>query len=208
MPEADMPEAPMPKAPMPKAPMVAVIQGSIREGRVNDRVTRWVLRELAAQGFGTAVIDPAAPELLPLQTGDRAAQARLRTLLAPAQAYVVVTPEYNHAAPGPLKTLIDSQSDVWKAKPVGFVCYGGISGGLRAVEALRPVFAELHAVTLRDTVSFAAAWNRFDDSGRLTDSGDDATASAAMSQFGDRLRWWSDALGAARDAAPYDRKAA
>lgn len=43
--------------------------------------------------------------------------------------------------------------DPWRAKPVGFVSYGGVSGGLRAVEQLRLVFAELHAVTVRDTVS-------------------------------------------------------
>ncbi|SDD43291.1 NAD(P)H-dependent FMN reductase [Paracoccus isoporae] len=187
---------------------IAVIQGSIRAGRINDRVTAWVVRAMQQQGYSPDVIDPADPEFLPIQTGDEAAAARLTARLEPAAAYVVVTPEYNHAAPGPLKTLIDSQKHVWQAKPVGFVSYGGISGGLRAVEALRPVFAELHAVTLRDTVSFAAPWNRFDDSGRLTDPEDHAAASAAMSHFGDRLRWWIAALGPARAASPYDRKKA
>ncbi len=68
--------------------------------------------------------------------------------------FVVVTPEYNHSFPGPLKAAIDRHVTPWQAKPVGFVSYGGISGGLRAVEHLRQVFAELHAVTVRETVSF------------------------------------------------------
>ena len=54
-----------------------------------------------------------------------------------------------------------------KSKPVAFVSYGGVSGGLRAVEQLRLVFAELHAVTMRDAVSFAGAWEQFDQSGKL-----------------------------------------
>ena len=81
--------------------------------------------------------------------------------LAAADAFVVVTPEYNHSYPAPVKTLIDWHFTEWQAKPVGFVSYGGMSGGLRAVEHLRGVFAELHAVTVRDTVSFHGAWDRF-----------------------------------------------
>lgn len=85
-----------------------------------------------------------------------------RKRIAAADAVLIVTPEYNHSFPGPLKTSIDSLRDEWKAKPVGFVSYGGIGGGLRAVEALRLVFAELHAVTVRDTVSFHNPWSRFE----------------------------------------------
>jgi NAD(P)H-dependent FMN reductase len=82
---------------------------------------------------------------------------------------VVVTPEYNHGYTAALKQLIDAVKAEWVAKPVGFVSYGGVSGGLRAVEQLRLVFAELHAVTIRDGVSFAMAWNRFDEAGEPVD---------------------------------------
>ena len=70
-----------------------------------------------------------------------------------------MTPEYNHSFPAALKNVIDWHGPQWHVKPVGFVSYGGISGGLRAVEQLRLVFAELHAVGIRDTVSFHSAWN-------------------------------------------------
>lgn len=54
-----------------------------------------------------------------------------------ADAFVVVTPEYNHSFPAPLKAMIDGHVVQWRAKPVAFVSYGGISGGLRAVEHTR-----------------------------------------------------------------------
>ena len=86
-----------------------------------------------------------------------------------ADAFLVVTPEYNHSFPAPLKELVDGYGTEWHAKPVAFVSYGGISGGLRAVEHLRGVFAELHTVGVRDTVSFAGAWKRFGPDGMLRD---------------------------------------
>lgn len=117
-----------------------------------------------------------------------------------AEAFVVVTPEYNHGYPAPLKQAIDLPMQQWRAKPVSFVSYGGISGGLRAVEQLRQVFAELHAVTIRDTVSFAMARGRFDDDGGLRDP---EGAAAAVKVMLDELVWWGDALRDARAARPY-----
>jgi NAD(P)H-dependent FMN reductase len=69
-------------------------------------------------------------------TDDEAVSALCRRIDA-ADAFVVVTPEYNHSYPASLKHAIDMAYGEWNAKPVAFVSYGGISGGLRAVEALR-----------------------------------------------------------------------
>lgn len=88
----------------------------------------------------------------------------------------------------------------WKAKPIAFVSYGGISGGLRAVEQLRQVFAELHATTIRDTVSLAMAHGLFDDAGELREpAGPEAAAKTML----DELAWWAHALRSARAAHPY-----
>lgn len=111
----------------------------------------------------------------------------------------MVTPEYNHSYPGTLKNLIDLHHTQWQAKPVGFVSYGGISGGLRAVEHLRPVFAELHAVTVRDSVAFPNPWPRFDPTGTLLDPDAAETAAATML---DQLTWWAEALRTARATHP------
>jgi len=126
--------------------------------------------------------------------------ADLATSLTPVDAVVVVTPEYNHSFPGPLKGAIDSVREEWHAMPVGFVSYGGISGGLRAVEALRCVFAELHTVTVRETVSFAMAWDAFDGDGEPSPS---AGPAAAADRLLDQLEWWAGAVRAGRVVNAY-----
>jgi NAD(P)H-dependent FMN reductase len=77
---------------------------------------------------------------------------------------------------------------------------GGISGGLRAVEPLRVVFAELHAATIRETVSFHGARGQFDAAGNPVNA--DAVNTAAIVLL-NQLAWWARALRAARDERPY-----
>ncbi len=104
------------------------------------------------------------------------------------------------SVPGPLKTAIDSVGREWRAKPVGFVCYGGLSGGLRAVEQLRIVFAELHTVTIRETVSLHGAHAQFDEHGAPREP---AAVNTAAGQLLDQLAWWAHTLRHARAAHPY-----
>lgn len=178
---------------------IALIYGSDREGRFCDIVAGWVLSELQQRPeLATDIVDPLRLEL-PRRFGTGSAPVqRLRERLAAADAFVVVTPEYNHSFPACLKALIDSADEAWHAKPVAFVSYGGISGGLRAVEQLRPVFAELHAVTLRDSVAFPNAWDAFDDGRPVRQE-----AVRAFRHMLARLLWWSSALKAARLREPY-----
>lgn len=77
--------------------------------------------------------------------------------------------------------------------------YGGIAGGLRAVEQLRQVFAELHAVTVRDTVSFHGGAATFDG----PDPRDPESCGAAAKVLLDQLGWWGRALRQARADQPY-----
>jgi NADPH-dependent FMN reductase len=79
----------------------------------------------------------------------------------------------------------------WQAKPVGFVCYRGLSGGLRAVEQLHIVLAELQTVTIREMVSFHGARERFDEHGVLREP--DAVNAAAGTLL-DQLAWWAHTL--------------
>ena len=120
--------------------------------------------------------------------------------LEAADAFVIVTPEYNHSFPAPLKNALDRYGSPWRGRPVGFISYGGLSGGLRAVEQLRLVLAELHGATLRETVSFHNHWERFDDAGRPRDG---KATEAAAARFLDQLAWWGEGLRRARAAAPY-----
>ncbi|MGF1623250.1 MAG: NADPH-dependent FMN reductase [Alphaproteobacteria bacterium] len=181
---------------------LGLIYGSTRAGRLCDRVGAWVAAQVARnESFAVDLIDPAALGLpARIEREDPPAVTALERRIADADAFVVVTPEYNHGYPAPLKQLIDLVSVPWQAKPVAFVSYGGASGGIRAVEQLRLVFAELHAVTLRDTVSFAGAHARFAGDGGLAQP---ERAERAMATMLARLRWWALALGEARRARPY-----
>lgn len=186
---------------------VGLIYGSTREGRFCDTVAGWVGEQIAA--YGGFDVDPIDPLALRLPARHEAvagpATLALRRRLQAADTFVIVTPEYNHAYPASLKFLIDSAYREWCAKPVAFVSYGGVSGGLRAVEQLRLVFAELHAVTLSDTLSFAQCWSAFDPQGRPLD---EAGAQRSLAALLGSLGWWGSVLREARARLPYEQAAA
>lgn len=181
---------------------LAIIIGSTREGRFGDTVGRWFAKEAANHGaFAVDLIDlidiklPATHRAKPTPEVDA-----FRARLAAADAFVIVTPEYNHSYPASLKHAIDQGYVEWMAKPVGFVSYGGTVGGVRAIEHLRHVFAELHATTIRDYVVFIRARSQFDADGKPIDP--EGRSNAARTML-DRLAWWGEALRTARELRPY-----
>lgn len=181
---------------------VALIYGSIRPGRLCDKVASWAAAQISSRPeFMLDIIDPASSHVQQTQQlGESLNLAWLRQHIGEADAFVVVTPEYNHGYPAALKSLIDSVGSEWHAKPIAFVSYGGISGGIRAAEQLRQVFAEVHAVTIRDSVTFTMAWDQFDSDGALKNPG---RAERQMQTVLKRLAWWANALRDARNAVPY-----
>ncbi|WP_328831586.1 NADPH-dependent FMN reductase [Streptomyces sp. YS-B37] len=183
---------------------VTVVIGSNRHGRFGPVVADWLLTHVRDHpDLALQVVDVADTGRLPTTLAPTpeatAALAGITPKLASADAFVVLTPEYNHSFPAGLKNLIDWHFTEWRAKPVALVSYGGLAGGLRAVEHLRQVFAELHAVTVRDTVSFHNAGASFDDEGRLKDA---AAPDAAAKAMLDQLVWWGRALRDARQVRP------
>ncbi|MFE1782272.1 NADPH-dependent FMN reductase [Streptomyces sp. NPDC059506] len=184
---------------------LAVIVSSIREGRLGPTVGTWfagLAKERA--DMVVDVMDLADHPLPPVLSATPSEEAQeilsaVTPRLDEADAFVVVTPEYNHSYPASLKTLIDWHYAQWQAKPVGFVSYGGLSGGLRAVEHLRPVFAELHTVTVREVVSLHTAWEQFDEDGQMKNESGAVAAKTLL----DQLAWWGNALRDARAKVPY-----
>ncbi|MGW6361738.1 NADPH-dependent FMN reductase [Streptomyces sp. NPDC055092] len=194
--------------PTPAPLHIAVLIGSTREGRFAPVVTKWLAGRLGERGDMTAdVVDlaetplptvfPAFGQELPQDSTELLAAVSPR--LAAADAFVFVTPEYNHSFPASLKNAVDWHNEQWHAKPIAFVSYGGLSGGLRAVEQLRVVMAELNATTIRNTVSFHNAWAEFDTSGEHADPAVEAAAKAML----DQLAWWAHALRDAKSVRPY-----
>ncbi len=178
---------------------IAVVLGSNRSGRTGPVVSGWFLDRVAArEGVTVDVLDVAA---LDLGDGHGTSLEAFSPVVEAADGFVVVTPEYNHGYPGPLKSAIDSARKEWFAKPVSFVSYGGMSGGLRAVEQLRLVFAELHATSVRTSVSLHNAQRMFGAEGGPVE--ELRSAEDAVEEMLDQLVWWALALREARARRPY-----
>lgn len=192
---------------MPAEPLkIAVLLGSTRKGRFGPVVANWFVGQARQrEDMDIDVIDlaeVALPDILPDFNDEEEPEAvrALAPRLAAADGFVLITPEYNHSFPGSLKNAIDWYLQEWQAKPFAFVSYGGVSGGLRAVEHLRPVLSEVHATSVRNTVSFHSARERFGEDGQPTEP--DGCTGAAKTML-DQLAWWANALRAARNAHPY-----
>jgi NAD(P)H-dependent FMN reductase len=189
-----------------------VIVGSTRPGRAADLVLPWLTRKTAEhQAFDAEIVDlrdwplPIFGEHMGT-IGDFSDPTYSEPLvkawnatIKAADAYVIVTPEYNHSIPGGLKNAIDT---VWlsfgfRNKPVAFVGYsGGIAGGVRAIEHLAHVFVEADAVPLRSSVIIPAVHGAFDEQGEPVSPITNAAAGIML----DDLAWWSAALEKARAA--------
>jgi NAD(P)H-dependent FMN reductase/predicted ester cyclase len=177
---------------------LAVIIGSNREGRFGDIVGRWFVGQAELRDDLLVDVIDLLDVNLPTRLSPQGSPA-VREYIAHldrADAFVIVTPEYNHGYPASLKQAIDVAYAEWRAKPVGFVSYGGMAGGLRAVEQLRQVFAELHTMTVRDTVSFHNVWPLFDES--TGEPHDPSSCNSAAAVMLDQLAWWAMALRTVR----------
>jgi NAD(P)H-dependent FMN reductase len=136
---------------------VGIIAGSTRPNRKSLDVAKWVL-EIATQRSDAEyeLVDikdfelPLLDEPWPPSMGkyEQPHTKRWAAKISSLDAFVFVTPEYNHGIPGALKNAIDFLFAEWKHKAAGFVSYGGASGA-RAVEQLRLVLAEVHVATVR-----------------------------------------------------------
>ncbi|CAL9542688.1 NADPH-dependent FMN reductase [Streptomyces pilosus] len=189
---------------------LVVVVGSVRKGRFAPVVGSWVAGQAREHGgFDVDVVDLAdfdiplaLPDAYPSVAGDSyprpAAMAPLTEALAGADAFIMVTPEYNHSYPASLKAAIDWHYTQWAAKPVAFVSYGGGAGGRHAALHLENVLTELHAVTIRDGLAFPlnrVAW----EDGRPLDAESAGYAKKLLHQ----LAWWAGALRTARETVPY-----
>lgn len=179
---------------------VLVLTGSVREGRFGPVPARWITRQADSRPGIEAELVDLADVRLPMEmpmSDENVPQAAnwLGAKLDSADAVVVVTPVYNRGYPAPLKNAIDWFHHEWAAKPVGFVSYGGRTGGVEAVEQLRTVFIELKAMTIRNVLSFPDYWDAFTDTGEPVDR---PRSEAAAEDFLTQVTWWGRALRAAR----------
>lgn len=173
---------------------VGVILASVREGRNGEIIADWIMKQFALRpdiqvelidlrewafssyesAFGPQQAEknfsPDSIEQLWFDQVDR------------LDAFVIVTPEYNHGYPGSLKNALDTVYSPWNYKPVAFVSYGFGAAGSRAVEQLRLVAIELRMIPICDELNIS-----------LSPSFDGAPGKRAMLMI-DELLWWSEIM--------------
>jgi NAD(P)H-dependent FMN reductase len=186
-----------------------VIVGSTRPTRAAEKVAAWVVdRARQHEVFEVEVLDLVDWPLPMFQEhagtiGDRRDPTfsepivkAWNTKIAEADAYVFITPEYNHSVSGVLKNAIDSVfiTQAFRNKPMTTVSYGGIAGGARAIEHLAMIAVECEMAPIRSTVLVPFVNAAFDDAGEPIDPDADLGLTIALED----LAWWSAALQAAR----------
>jgi NAD(P)H-dependent FMN reductase len=186
---------------------IPVVLGSVRSGRQSERPARLLCERVSAAGHRGEVVD--LRELnLPMygQHDDGAAHpsvARFQQTMAAADAQVWLSPEYNHSFTSAIKNAIDYLHAELRRKPAA-VCglSGGGLGGARAVEQLKLVLIELHALPIRDSVYFSNARSLFDAGGQLL--GADFTG--RIDDMLAELVWYARALRWGRENLPIPQR--
>jgi NAD(P)H-dependent FMN reductase len=167
-------------------PRLAVIVASTRPGRVAPAVAEWFVAAAREHGgFEIDLVDlaevdlpfldepnhPRSNQYVHQHTRDWSARVEA------ADAFVVITPEYNYGLPAVLKNALDFLHHEWAHKPVAFVSYGGVSAGTRGVQMTKQVVTTLRMHPVPEAVSIPFVQQFLDDAGRLQPN-DTMTAAA------------------------------
>lgn len=183
---------------------VGIIIGSTRPGRNGEAVASWV-HELASlrndavyhlvdiASFNLPVLDEPFPPSLH-QPFTKEHSKAWSAAIAPLDAFIFVTPEYNHSTSGALKNAIDFLFYEWHDKAAGFVSYGS-TGGVRAVEHLRGIVGELHIADVRSQVALSL----FDDFENFSTFKPRDVQATALNTLFDELVGWGGALKSYRE---------
>lgn len=182
---------------------LAIIIGSTRPGRVGADVARWAF-EIAKQrddaafelvdieAFNLPLLDEPIPPAQGKYTKDHT--KRWAAKIDSFDGYIIVTPEYNHGTSGALKNAIDFVYAEWNNKAAGFVGYGS-AGGVRAVEHLRQIMAEVQVATVRGQVMLSL----FNDFENFTTFKPHPRHEKSLNQMIDQVIAWGGALKTLRE---------
>lgn len=153
--------------------VIAVLAGTTRTKRESIHAARFVAKIGAdLPGVETVLVDPVDFDFPGDGNDPEGKDSRYTAITERADAFFIVTPEYNHSFPGSLKRMLDSELSNYIHKPVAFagVSNGGW-GGVRAIESLVNPVRELGLVATFTDVHFPRVQNLFDDDGKLLDDG-------------------------------------
>jgi NAD(P)H-dependent FMN reductase len=182
---------------------IPVILGTVRSERVGPRVARYLVRALQRRGHRPTLVDPLEYRLPLLDkmykeypAGTAPADLeRLAAVIKPADAYLVVSAEYNHSIPPALSNLLDHFLEEYFFKPSAIACYSpGAFGGVRAAVQLRSMLAEMGMSSIPSILPFPKVHEALDADGNPTSERTDKSAGRFLAE----LEWYAEALKAAR----------
>jgi len=182
---------------------VVVFYGSVRSGRQGLKAARFIVRTCHERGHAVTLIDPLEYPLplldkmykeYPPGTAPQILQ-KLAGLVVAADAYVVISGEYNHNVPPALVNILDHFLEEYFRKPSAIVSYSaGSFGGVRAAVALRSMLAEMGMSSIPSILPIPAVQDAFDDDGTPRDPHFHVRAA----RFFEELEWYATALRDAR----------
>ncbi|HZM64590.1 MAG TPA: NAD(P)H-dependent oxidoreductase [Candidatus Saccharimonadales bacterium] len=149
--------------------VIAVICGTKREGRRSIHAAKWVAEQgKEREDLEIIFVDPKDIDLPPDGEAEDGENAMYKDITVKADAFYIVTPEYNHSFPGSLKRLLDSEFENYKHKPVATAGVSdGAWGGVRVCEALLPVYHTMWMVPIKPELYFPRVQDIFDDQGTM-----------------------------------------
>jgi NAD(P)H-dependent FMN reductase len=177
-------------------PVLQIIIASTRPGRIGPSVASWIHeRAIAHGGFDVELVDlaevnlpmfdepkhPRFGQYVHQHTKDWSATIKR------ADAFIFVVPEYNYGFNAAIKNAIDYLNAEWQHKPVGFVSYGGVAAGTRAVQMLKQVITTLKMVPMFDAVNIPFVQQFLDEDRRLQPN--DIMETAATTMLDELVRW-------------------
>lgn len=185
------------------APTLHVVVASTRPGRVGPYVGAWAVDAALRHGWFDVELVDLAEEELPLFDEPNPPRIDLYTKehtrrwsakVSRADAFVFITPEYNHGAPPSLVNALSYLYHEWLYKPVGFISYGGPVGGARSVQMIKQIVTSLKMMPIPEAVSIPLVYGQPPDDQFRPDPRHETAASSML----DELRRWADALAQLR----------
>ena len=180
--------------------LLQVVIVSTRAARKGDAVAKWFDARARAHGaFDVELVDLAEvnlplfdePEHPRLRRYQHEHTKRWSASVGRADAFVFVTPEYNYSAPPSIVNALDYLSHEWAYKPLGFVSYGGVSGGTRSVQVIKLQATSLRMMPIPEAVSLPFFTKMFAPDGVFSP---DDTQNKAADALLTELKRWAEAL--------------
>jgi len=179
---------------------IPLLYGSMRDGRKSEAAAKLIHAELVKRGVESAYVSPE--KYRSLKSMEKGYPAEWKKIMSEADGLCIVSPEYNHGYPGPLKEMLDSLYEEYHYKPVGICGAAGFLGGGRMVEQLREVVVELKMVPIREAIYIPMVWDAFNPDGTPKDP----AMTSRWDAFFQELMWWAQVCKEGRENHPWPKK--